>query len=264
MGERRTSLRDTHIEPVGQGPSMLVLHGGPGFNHRYLVPHMRFLAAEKSLIFFDQHRPLQGEPVPDRQTYETLCHRTAILLREYAIDNCIQVLVHSFGLAVLLGALVQTPEIKIDGILVNPVPTIRPTFDAMRAALFSRMPAELISGIEQAPLTEWARDDVQTMLSFYISNGSKPDLNELSFDFGLYSRVYDTLGDFDFSDIIPRLQNCDLITGRDDFISEKMICDLIAVCRSHHIIDKAAHFPFAERPSDFRSAVFECSSVISS
>ncbi|MDB4533355.1 alpha/beta fold hydrolase [Vicingaceae bacterium] len=42
------------ISKMGEGEPLLVLHGGPGLFHNYLVPHFKNLAKEYQIIFYDQ------------------------------------------------------------------------------------------------------------------------------------------------------------------------------------------------------------------
>src|ERR1700730_1702506 len=39
---------------IGQGPPIIVLHGGPDFDHRYLLPDLDRLADAFRLIYYDQ------------------------------------------------------------------------------------------------------------------------------------------------------------------------------------------------------------------
>ena len=43
-----------YIRRVGQGAPILVLHGGPGMDHSYLLPHLDYLAQNHELIYYDQ------------------------------------------------------------------------------------------------------------------------------------------------------------------------------------------------------------------
>lgn len=38
----------------GRGDPVVILHGGPGLSHEYLVPHLEFLAGTHQLVFYDQ------------------------------------------------------------------------------------------------------------------------------------------------------------------------------------------------------------------
>ena len=39
---------------LGKGDPLVIIHGGPGLDHTYLLPQMAALAARNTLIFFDQ------------------------------------------------------------------------------------------------------------------------------------------------------------------------------------------------------------------
>ncbi|MDX2247751.1 MAG: alpha/beta fold hydrolase [Bacteroidia bacterium] len=41
-------------ETMGEGEPLVILHGGPGMEHGYFLPHLETLAKEYKLIFFDQ------------------------------------------------------------------------------------------------------------------------------------------------------------------------------------------------------------------
>jgi proline iminopeptidase len=43
-----------YVRVVGKGPSVIVLHGGPDFDHRYLVPDLDRLGDAFRLIYYDQ------------------------------------------------------------------------------------------------------------------------------------------------------------------------------------------------------------------
>lgn len=43
-----------YVRTIGRGRPMLVLHGGPDFNHRYLLPEMDGLSHAFKLIYYDQ------------------------------------------------------------------------------------------------------------------------------------------------------------------------------------------------------------------
>ncbi len=45
---------DLYYESIGAGTPLLILHGGPGLDHSYLLPQMSKLAEDCKLIFYDQ------------------------------------------------------------------------------------------------------------------------------------------------------------------------------------------------------------------
>jgi len=54
--ERLLRINDTEINVriVGRGSPILIVHGGPGLNHTYFLPHVDKLASSHRLIFIDQ------------------------------------------------------------------------------------------------------------------------------------------------------------------------------------------------------------------
>ena len=56
-----------HVRIVGEGPDVLVLHGGPGAHHDYLLPQFDALADGRRLRYYDQRgggRSPVGRDVP--------------------------------------------------------------------------------------------------------------------------------------------------------------------------------------------------------
>ncbi|MCH8328210.1 MAG: alpha/beta fold hydrolase [Candidatus Marinimicrobia bacterium] len=43
-----------HYTSVGAGEPLIVIHGGPGLDHTYFLPHLEALANDYQLIFYDQ------------------------------------------------------------------------------------------------------------------------------------------------------------------------------------------------------------------
>ncbi len=45
---------DIYYKIIGEGEPILIIHGGPGLDHSYLLPQMEILARDYQLIFYDQ------------------------------------------------------------------------------------------------------------------------------------------------------------------------------------------------------------------
>src|SRR5689334_26961 len=43
-----------YVRDIGKGPAVIVLHGGPDFDHRYFLPDLDRLADSFHLIYYDQ------------------------------------------------------------------------------------------------------------------------------------------------------------------------------------------------------------------
>lgn len=246
-------LNDTFVQALGEGDRIVVFHGGPGFSHDYLVPHLSFLSDDHQVIFFDQYGCGRTACSSGDLTFNSLSSHAAGILSHFQSDNEIRIIAHSFGVAVLLGALSQLPELQVTGLLLNAVPTNKYRFDLMRNDLFTRMGPDVAAALPAAAETGLDQEQLLNLLQFYISPDSTPNLARLTFDFQVYNRVYETLNHFDVSDCASRLKNCNLVLGADDFIAPNLIADIVRSCRSTTTLTSAGHFSFAEQPEAFRA-----------
>ena len=54
---------------VGSGPSLLILHGGPGASHDYFLPYLLPLARAHTLVFIDERGSGRSEKLEDPKRY---------------------------------------------------------------------------------------------------------------------------------------------------------------------------------------------------
>jgi proline iminopeptidase len=97
-----------YYEIIGQGPPLLVLHGGPGSTHGYFLPYLLPLARHHRLIFLDERGSGRSERLADIKGYTLngmACDVDA--LRRALKLKKVDVLGHSFG-----GILAQAYAIK--------------------------------------------------------------------------------------------------------------------------------------------------------
>jgi proline iminopeptidase len=92
----------TFVTIVGQGPPILIVHGGPGFSHEYLVDPLDFLTKDRTLIFYDQpgcgKTDLGDRTLSPLLTYQHLLSFTQLIVNDARID----LLAHSWGALVIL------------------------------------------------------------------------------------------------------------------------------------------------------------------
>ena len=82
---------------VGQGPPVVVLHGGPGASYDYLLPGFDALAAGRTLIYYDQ-RGGGRSPVPRDQMVTWQDHVADLdALRELWGEERLTILGYSWG-----------------------------------------------------------------------------------------------------------------------------------------------------------------------
>ena len=97
--------------PAGKDP-LVVLHGGPGADHDYLLPQMLHLAESHDVLFYDQtgggrSRTDDHEPV----TWQTHVDDLAAIVKEFSLDP-LSIVGYSWGgLLAVLYALEAEPLI---------------------------------------------------------------------------------------------------------------------------------------------------------
>ena len=101
--EARTGLVNAgrgrlHVRDVGEGPPIVVLHGGPDFDYDYLLPELDVLAERCRLVYYDQRgrgRSADGYR-PDDVTVESEVDDLDRVRRHLGLDS-VAVLGHSWG-----------------------------------------------------------------------------------------------------------------------------------------------------------------------
>src|SRR5262245_979807 len=85
------------VRAIGNGPPLVVVHGGPGLDHTYLLDWLMLLTAYRTLIFYDQagcgrdHTPAQ-----DVSGTSTI-HQLIALITGLDLKGHWGILAHSWG-----------------------------------------------------------------------------------------------------------------------------------------------------------------------
>ncbi|MFT4412609.1 alpha/beta fold hydrolase [Fredinandcohnia humi] len=71
MKEQLLTLRGAkiYIKTMGTGKPLVFLHGGPGGEHRFFLPHVEELANSFQLVFYDQRGCGSSEKIEDESKY---------------------------------------------------------------------------------------------------------------------------------------------------------------------------------------------------
>jgi proline iminopeptidase len=126
-----------YCKVIGKGEPLLIIHGGPSLSHDYLEPHLRPLAKNYRLIFFD-HRAAGRSAIPDTNdvSHQAFIEDINGVMNAFKIDSA-NILAHSWGckLAVLYALENQQRVRKM--ILSNPV-IMSHEFDSAQNALLAK------------------------------------------------------------------------------------------------------------------------------
>jgi proline iminopeptidase len=158
-----------YYRDIGQGPSIVLLHGGPDFDHHYFLPDMDRLADAFRLIYYDQRgrgksaRDVRPEDVSIDSEIQDLDR-----VREYFHLESTVVLGHSWGGVLAMEYALRHPERVSHLILMNPAPASHD--DAM--LLRQELPKKRAAGdVEQmntlASSAKYAQGELETDAAYY-------------------------------------------------------------------------------------------------
>jgi proline iminopeptidase len=134
---RRIRLR---TRTVGQGSPAIVLHGGPDFDHTYLVPDMDRLGADAALVYYDQRE--RGESIsgvrPERVSIRSELADLDGVRRHFGMRSPALV-GHSWGVLLALEYALRHPRRVAGLVLANPGPIDADDLEAGRIARVASM-----------------------------------------------------------------------------------------------------------------------------
>jgi proline iminopeptidase len=143
-----------YYRDIGQGPPIILLHGGPSLNHSYLLPDMDRLADAFRLIYYDQRGRgrsagnVQPAAVSIQSEIEDLEALRAVLHLEQ-----VAVLGHSWGTLLALEYALRHPQRVSHLILLNTTPVSPDDFKlfAQEREANASDDAELLGVLESRP-----------------------------------------------------------------------------------------------------------------
>ena len=123
--ETRVPVGDTslYVRTVGQGRTTIILHGGPDFDHAYLLPDLDRLKDAFQLIYYDQRgRGRSADNVqPQDVTLASDVEDLDSVRRHFRLDAPV-ILGHSWGTVLALEYAIRHPAHASHLVLINPAP----------------------------------------------------------------------------------------------------------------------------------------------
>lgn len=244
---------------------LLVLHGGPGADHRYLLPQMLHLGEKHDLLFYDQRgggRSRADARIPI--TWKTHVEDLGAIVEEFGLVP-LSIVGYSWGAMLgLLYAIEQrvnphllAPERMA---LISPGPLTREyrrQFEAefarrQQSPELQRMRDELAaSGLREKDPEAHRQRAFELGVAGYFSDPRRAtDLTPFRVVGRIQESVWESLGDFDLiSDLqgikIPSI----IVSGRDDPIPLASSSEAAsALGTSLVVLDECGHVPYVEQP----------------
>jgi proline iminopeptidase len=129
---------------IGQGPPVIVLHGGPDFDHGYLLPDLDRLADAFRLIYYDQRgrgRSATGVR-PEDVTLASDVEDIDRVRRHFRLDAP-ALLGHSWGAVLALEYALRHPTRVSRLVLMNPAPVSASDVAVARKAYLERLGVDM-------------------------------------------------------------------------------------------------------------------------
>ena len=253
--------------PAGNEP-LVVLHGGPGAHHDYLLPQMLHLAEKHDVLFYDQRgggrsRTNDQDPV----TWRTHVSDLGAIVQEFGLDPLTIVGYSWGGLLAVLYALEAHDSPPSRLVLIDPGPLARRyrvEFEEefrkrQQAPAIQQMRAELeTSGLREADPEAYRQRLFELSVAGYFAH---PENARNLTPFRVVARtqqsVWDSLGDYD---LIPRLGeiHCPVLVvhGRDDPIPASSSVEGAKAMKARLVLlDDCGHVPYVEQPAGLFAAV---------
>jgi proline iminopeptidase len=135
---------ELYVREIGQGPAIIVLHGGPDFDHSYLLPELDRLSDSYHLIYYDQRgRGRSADRVqPEDVTLASDLYDLDKVREHFHLDS-VTLLGHSWGTVLALEYALHYPERVSRLILMNPAPASSDDYKQLRSDWLEKRPADI-------------------------------------------------------------------------------------------------------------------------
>lgn len=252
---------------AGAGPPTVVLHGGPGAHHDYLLPGFDRLATGRTLVYYDQRgggrSPVPRDvPVGWREHVEDLDALRAI----WGLER-LSIAGYSWGgLLALLYAL-EHPDRVERLALVSPAPAWRQARTEFEHRLAERNGAPEVQaakravqdgGLRERSPEEYRRRMFEFSVAGYFHDWRRAaDLTPFRITGRTQQEVWESLGDFDLRPRLPALRRPAVVVhGEDDPIPVETAATLATLLGAPlHRIPACGHVPYVEAPEEFVGAL---------
>jgi proline iminopeptidase len=276
-------MTSLYAREIGQGPPVIVLHGGPDFDHGYLLPDLDRLADAFRLIYYDQRgRGRSAEGVePENVTLTSDVDDIDEVRRHFQLESS-ALLGHSWGTVLALEYALRHPARVSRLILMNPAPASASDLAVFRKAYTLKLGADMDRQREIVQSAAYKEGDPEavtaryrihfkpalsrhadyeklmaTMKAGFIKQGKEGIVKARAVEDQLMRDTWQKDG----YDLLPRLRNLSIptlvISGADDFIPAEIAVHIARAIPDARLvtIKNCGHFTYLECAADVRRVI---------
>ena len=272
-----------YAREIGRGQPIIVLHGGPDFDHTYLLPDLDRLADAYRLIYYDQRgRGKSAEHVAPDEVSLASDIDDVDQVRQYFRLESAALLGHSWGTVLALEYALRHPARVSHLILMNPAPASASDLAVFRNEYAQKLGADLDRQREIVASAAYEEGDpdavaaryrlhfkpalarqkdyeklMATMKAGFISQGKEGIVKARAVEDRLMRDTWQVEG----YDLLPKLRTLGIptlvITGDRDFIPTEIAAHIArAIPKARLVtIKDCGHFAYLECRADVRRAI---------
>lgn len=247
-------------------PPLLLLHGGPGASHEYLLPQMLELATEHRVVTYDQRGGGRSKHDDDRAPigWREQAADVALVATELGVDP-FTVVGYSWGaLLALLYAIEAVTDSALPALgrlaLVDPAPATRRYREAFEQEFARRQASPEVAALreelalsglrEQDPAAHRQRAFELSVAGYFADPRRARDLTPFRVTGRVQQSIWTSLGDFDLLPALRTLQVPALVIhGRQDPIpleSSRKVASALGAPLV--VLEDCGHVPYVEQP----------------
>jgi proline iminopeptidase len=278
----KTSL---YFREIGRGQPLIVLHGGPDFDHAYLRPDLDRLADRFRLLYYDQRGRGRSatEVQPEDVTLASDIDDLDRVRQHFKLETAV-LLGHSWGTVLALEYALRHPTRVSQLILMNPAPASSRDLGVMRAFYLQKIGVDMErqrtivqsrayqEGDPHAVIERYrihfkpalARADdyeklMAAMQAAFISQGKEGIVKARAVE----DRLMRDTWELDEYDLLPKIARLNIpalvIWGDHDFIPVEIATRIAGAMPKARLVTlkDCGHFAYLECPADVRAALDE-------
>ncbi len=258
---------DLFTRTVGDGPDVIVIHGGPGAHHDYLLPQFDALAQGRRLRYYDQRGG--GKSQVSRDTEVGWRDQTADLDALISLWNAEPATLLGYSWGGLLALLFATEHPERVGrlALVSAAPVHAGARREFQQRLSERMEAPAIvrardelrqSGLRESDPEAYRKRAFELAVAGYFTHPARArGLTPFRVTGRTQQAVWNSVGDYDLREKLASLSVPALVLhGQHDAIPVSSAEEIASLLGAELVVfEHSGHVPYVEEPHKFVAAL---------